>query len=204
MEQMIRNQIVFRGIRNTRVIEAMRNVPRHLFVPENKREFAYDDKPLPIGEGQTISQPYMVAFMTEALDLSPKDRVLEIGTGSGYQTAILSEMAREVYSMEIHDRLGEAARERLKRMDYKNIYIKIGDGYNGWPEKAPFQAVMVTCAPKEIPRPLINQVSDGGKMVVPVGEEQGIQKLILLRKDKGFLIKKEVMNVLFVPMVKGK
>jgi protein-L-isoaspartate(D-aspartate) O-methyltransferase len=204
MEKMIINQIVSRGIRNTQVIEAMRKVPRHLFVPENIRESAYDDRPLPIGEGQTISQPYIVAFMTEALDLSPKNKVLEIGTGSGYQAAILSHLVREVYTIEVNPRLGEAARERLGKMGYKNIFAKVGDGYKGWSEKAPFQAVTVTCAPEEIPRALIDQISDGGKMIIPVGEKKGIQKLILLQKDKGLIRKKEVMDVLFVPMVKGE
>ena len=203
-EKMITNQIVARGIKDTQVIEAMRKVPRHFFVPENSRESAYDDRPLPIGEGQTISQPYIVAFMTEALDLSPEDKVLEIGTGSGYQAAILAEIVREVYTIEIRPKLGETAQERLEEMGYKNIFVKIVDGYKGWPEKAPFHAVIVTCAPEKIPRPLIDQLTDGGRMIIPVGEKRGIQKLVLLRKEKGMIMKKAVMDVLFVPMVKGE
>jgi protein-L-isoaspartate(D-aspartate) O-methyltransferase len=204
METMIANQIISRGIKDTQLIEAMRKVPRHLFVPEDRRESAYDDRPLPIGEDQTISQPYIVAFMTEALDLSPEDKVLEIGTGSGYQAAILAEIVREVYTIETIPGLGEAARERLEEMGYKNISVKIGDGYEGWPEKAPFHGVIVTCAPEKIPKSLINQLTDGGRMIIPVGERRGIQKLVLLRKDKGMVIKKEVMDVLFVPMVKDE
>jgi protein-L-isoaspartate(D-aspartate) O-methyltransferase len=204
METMIANQIISRGIKDTQVIEAMRKVPRHLFVPENRRESAYDDRPLPIGEGQTISQPYIVAFMTEALDLSQDNKVLEIGTGSGYQAAILAGIVREVCTIEIIPGLGEAARERLEEMGYKNISVKIGDGYKGWPEKAPFHGVIVTCAPEKIPKLLIDHLTDSGRMVIPVGEERGIQKLVLLRKDKGMVIKKGVMDVLFVPMVKDK
>jgi len=202
MEAMISNQIVSRGIKDTQLIEAMRKVPRHLFVPENRRDSAYDDRPLPIGEGQTISQPYIVAFMTKALDLSLEDMVLEIGTGSGYQAAILAEIVREVYSIEVIPGLGEAARERLEKMGYKNISVKIGDGYEGWPEKAPFDGVIVTCAPEKIPKSLIDQLDKGGRMVIPVGEKRGIQKLVLIRKDKGMVIEKEVMDVLFVPMVR--
>ena len=202
MEAMISNQIVSRGIKDTQLIEAMRKVPRHLFVPENRRDSAYDDRPLPIGEGQTISQPYIVAFMTKALNLSLEDMVLEIGTGSGYQAAILAEIVREVYSIEVIPGLGEAARERLEKMGYKNISVKIGDGYEGWPEKAPFDGVIVTCAPEKIPKSLIDQLAKGGRMIIPVGEKRGIQKLVLIRKDKGMVIKKEVMDVLFVPMVR--
>lgn len=200
-ERMVTTQIIARGIKDSRVIEAMRKVPRHLFVPEKIRGSAYDDRPLPIGEGQTISQPYIVAFMTEVLDLSTRDRVLEIGTGSGYQAAILAEIARQVYTIEIRPGLGETAREKLKEMGYRNIFVKIGDGYKGWPEKAPFNAVIVTCAPEKIPRPLIDQLTEGGRMIIPVGEERGIQELILLRKEKGMIIRKEVMKVLFVPMI---
>lgn len=202
MKAMISNQIVSRGIKDTQVIDAMRKVPRHLFVPENRKESAYDDRPLPIGEGQTISQPYIVAFMTKSLELSLADVVLEIGTGSGYQAAILAEIVREVYTIEIIPGLGEAARERLEKMGYKNISVKIGDGHKGWPEKAPFNGVIVTCAPEKIPKPLIDQLAKDGRMIIPLGEERGIQKLVLIRKDRGMVIKKEVMDVLFVPMVK--
>ena len=201
-DKMLTTQIIARGIKDSSVIEAMRKVPRHLFVPEKMRGSAYDDRPLPIGEGQTISQPYIVAFMSEVLDLSSRDRVLEIGTGSGYQAAILAEIVRQVYTIEIRPGLGETARERLKEMGYRNIFVKIGDGYKGWPEKAPFNAVIVTCAPEKIPRPLIDQLTEGGRLIIPVGEERGIQELILLRKEKGMIIKKAVMSVVFVPMIK--
>jgi protein-L-isoaspartate(D-aspartate) O-methyltransferase len=204
IETMIATQIVSRGIQDTQLIEAMRKVPRHLFVPKNRRDSAYDDRPLPIGEGQTISQPYIVAFMTKALDISLEDTVLEIGTGSGYQAAILAEIVREVYTIEIIAKLGVAAQVRLKKMGYKNISVKIGDGYEGWYEKAPFDGVIVTCAPEKIPKSLIDQLANSGRMIIPVGEKRGIQKLVLIRKDKGMVIKKEVMDVLFVPMVKHK
>lgn len=200
-ERMVTSQIIARGIKDPRVIEAMRKVPRHLFVPEDIKERAYDDRPLPIGEGQTISQPYIVAFMTEALNLSSGDKALEIGTGSGYQAAVLAEIVKEVYSIEIRPGLGETARERLKEMGYSNIFVEIGDGYKGWPEKAPFDAVIVTCAPEKIPRPLIDQLAEGGRMIIPVGEERSIQELVLLKKERGMIMKKEVMKVLFVPMI---
>jgi protein-L-isoaspartate(D-aspartate) O-methyltransferase len=201
-EHMVADQVIARGIEDPRVIEAMRTVPRHLFVPDHMRESAYDDRPLPIGEGQTISQPYIVAYMTEALYLSPGDRVLEIGTGSGYQAAILAEMVKEVYTIEIKPRLGATARRRLNKMGYKNIFVRIGDGYKGWKEKAPFEAIIVTCAPGEIPKPLIDQLADGGRMIIPVGEQRGIQKLVLVKKERGMLTRKAVMEVLFVPMVR--
>jgi protein-L-isoaspartate(D-aspartate) O-methyltransferase len=201
-EKMVTNQIITRGIKDPRVIEAMRKVPRHLFVPADIGESAYDDRPLPIGEGQTISQPYIVAFMTEALNLSPGDNVLEIGTGSGYQAAILAEIAREVYTIEIRPRLGETARERLNEMGYRNISVKIGDGYKGWPEEVPFDAIIVTCAPDEIPKPLVDQLAEGGRMIIPVGERGGVQELVLLKKEKGTIREKAVMKVLFVPMLR--
>jgi len=203
-ENMVTDQIIARGIKDPRVIEAMSKVPRHLFVPEDLRESAYDDRPLPIGEGQTISQPYIVAFMTEALNLSPGDNVLEIGTGSGYQAAILAEIAREVYTIEIRPRLGETARERLNEMGYRNISVKIGDGYKGWPEEVPFDAIIVTCAPEEIPKPLVDQLAEGGRMIIPVGERGGVQELVLLKKEKGMIREKAVMKVLFVPMVRNE
>lgn len=203
-QNMVTDQIIARGIKDPRVIEAMRKVPRHLFVPEDLRESAYDDRPLPIGEGQTISQPYIVAFMTEALNLSPGDTVLEIGTGSGYQAAILAEIAREVYTIEIRPRLGETARERLNEMGYGNISVKIGDGYKGWPEEVLFDAIIVTCAPEEIPKPLVDQLAEGGRMIIPVGERGGVQELVLLKKEKGMIREKKVMKVLFVPMVRNE
>ena len=203
-ERMVERQIAARGIEDSRVLKAMRKVPRHLFVPERYRDSSYSDHPLPIGESQTISQPYIVAFMTEALKLKPTDRVLEIGTGSGYQAAVLAELVKEVYSIEIIEKLGKRAGRLLDRLGYKNVRIKIGDGYKGWPEKAPFDAVIVTCAPERIPAPLIEQLKDGGRMIVPVGRQGTVQKLIKAVKKKGRLVKKVEMPVLFVPMVKGR
>jgi protein-L-isoaspartate(D-aspartate) O-methyltransferase len=202
-EHMVKQQIMARGIEDPRVLEAMRKVPRHLFVPEKYRAFSYRDHPLPIGQGQTISQPYIVAFMTEALDLKPDEKVLEIGTGSGYQAAILAELVKEVYTIEIVEKLGKRARQTLEMLGYKNIHVKIGDGYKGWPEKAPFDAVIVTCAPERIPEALVQQLNDGGRMIIPVGKAGAIQELVRAVKKKGKLKKKEVMRVRFVPMVKG-
>jgi protein-L-isoaspartate(D-aspartate) O-methyltransferase len=200
---MVKQQIMARGIGDPRVLEAMRKVPRHLFVPEKYRAFSYRDHPLPIGQGQTISQPYIVAFMTEALDLKPDEKVLEIGTGSGYQAAILAELVKEVYTIEIVEKLGKRAQRTLEILGYKNIHVKIGDGYKGWPEKAPFDAVIVTCAPEQIPEALVQQLNDGGRMIIPVGKAGAIQELVRAVKKKGKLKKKEVMRVRFVPMVKG-
>jgi len=202
-EDMVRQQIMARGVEDPEVLEAMRKVPRHLFVPENYRAFSYRDHPLPIGQGQTISQPYVVAFMTEALDLKPSDRVLEIGTGSGYQAAVVAEIVKEVYTIEIIEELGKRARRTLEMLGYKNIRVKIGDGYKGWPEKGPFDAVIVTCAPERIPEALIEQLSDGGRMIVPVGRAGAVQRLVRAVKKKGKLETKEVMPVRFVPMVRG-
>jgi len=159
---MVNRQIKARGIRDCKVLEAMAKVPRHEFVPEAYRDMAYSDTPLPIGEGQTISQPYIVALMTEALELNPGDRVLEVGTGSGYHAAVLSEIAKEVYTIEIIESLGRTAEERLKRLGYKNVKVRIGDGYLGWQEYAPFDAIIVTCAPEHIPQPLVEQLAEGG------------------------------------------
>lgn len=201
-ERMVKEQIIARGIKDTRVIGAMRKVPRHLFVPSTSRVFSYGDYPLSIGEGQTISQPYIVAFMTEALELTVLDRVLEIGTGSGYQAAILAELVKEVYTIEIIPELGRRAQKTLETLKYKNIHVKIGDGYKGWPEKAPFDAIIVTCAPDKIPVPLIEQLKEGGRMLIPVGREGGIQKLVRVKKEKGKVESQTVMDVRFVPMVK--
>ena len=202
-EHMVKQQIMARGVEDPRVLEAMRKVPRHLFVPEKYRAFSYRDHPLPIGQGQTISQPYIVAFMTEALDLKPDEKVLEIGTGCGYQAAILAELVKEVYTIEIVEKLGKRAQRTLEMLGYKNIHVKIGDGYKGWPEKAPFDAVIVTCAPEQIPEALVQQLNDGGRMIIPVGKAGAIQELVRAVKKKGKLKKKEVMRVRFVPMVKG-
>ena len=201
-ENMVASQIIDRGITDPAVIRAMQKVPRHLFVPERYRASAYADHPLPIGEGQTISQPYIVAFMTEALRLKRGDRVLEIGTGSGYQAAVLAEIVTEVYSIEVVEVLGKRAERTLKELGYANVHVKIGDGYKGWPEKAPFDAVMVTCAPEQIPEPLIDQLREGGRMVIPVGREGAVQSLVLGVKTGGRLKTEDAMLVRFVPMVR--
>lgn len=201
-EQMVEGQIARRGVRDKKVLEAMRKVKRHLFVPEGLRASAYQDSPLPIGHNQTISQPYIVAYMTEALRLGPDDRVLEIGTGSGYQAAVLAEIVKEVYSIEILKPLAGSARSRLEGMGYENIEIKWGDGYKGWPEFAPYDAVIVTAAPPQVPEELKSELKIGGRMVVPVGSY--FQELYLItRTDSGF-IEKRLMPVRFVPMVKGE
>jgi protein-L-isoaspartate(D-aspartate) O-methyltransferase len=202
-DQMVKRQIIARGVKNPGVIKAMEKVKRHLFVPGRYRAYSYDDRPLPIGEGQTISQPYIVAFMTEALDLKPKDRVLEIGTGSGYQAAILAELVNEVYTIEIIGNLAKRARQTLEKQGYQNIHVKTGDGYKGWPDKAPFDAIIVTCAPEKIPRPLVRQLKEGGRMIIPVGRAGSIQRLVKLTKKGGKIKKHEEMFVRFVPMVKG-
>lgn len=202
-EDMVRQQIMARGVEDPQVLEAVRKVPRHVFVPENYRAHSYGDYPLPIGQGQTISQPYVVAFMTEALDLKDSDKVLEIGTGSGYQAAILAEIVEEVYTIEIIEELGRRALKTLNSLGYGNVHVKIGDGYKGWPEKAPFDAVIVTCAPERIPKALIEQLAEGGRMILPVGKAGSIQRLIRAVKKNGKLMTKKVMPVRFVPMVKG-
>ena len=175
-------------------------VKRHLFVPESLRSKAYDDRPLPIGHGQTISQPYIVALMTEKLDPRKTDRILEIGTGSGYQAAVLAELVDEVYSIEIVEPLGKRAAETLKALDYANVHLRIGDGYQGWPEHAPFDAIIVTCAPEKIPQPLIDQLKEGGRMMIPVGRQFGAQDLYLLEKKDGEILKTAILPVRFVPM----
>lgn len=187
-----------RDIRDQRVLNAMRKVPRHEFVPPPYRSEAYEDHPLPIGHGQTISQPYIVAFMTEKISPQPTDRILEIGTGSGYQAAILAELAAEVYSIEIIEPLANFARNNLLRLGYKNVHLRTGDGYLGWPEAAPFDAIIVTCAPNQIPQPLIDQLRDGGRMIIPVGNQ--VQELILLQKHGSVLHQQAVLPVRFVPM----
>lgn len=203
-EEMVRSQIVARGISSSRVIDAMQKVPRHRFVPNDYLLFAYSDQPLPIGEGQTISQPYVVAYMTESLDIQPGDKVLEIGTGSGYQAAVLAEMKTEVYSIELIGSLSENAGKILTELGYPEVHLKTGDGYQGWPEFAPFDAIIVTCSPGKIPAPLQQQLAEGGKMIIPVGELNSIQYLYLLEKVKGKIIQKNVMPVRFVPMLDGK
>lgn len=198
---MVQEQIVARGVGDARVLAAMRKVPREQFVPEQFRGASYIDKPLPIGYDQTISQPYIVAFMTEQLKPTAKDRVLEIGTGSGYQAAILAELVAEVYSIEIVEQLGQRAGAALQRLGYKNVEIKIGDGYQGWPEHAPFDAIIVTCAPDHAPQPLIDQLKDGGRMIIPVGPRLA-QQLYFMEKQSGHLRQAAVMDVRFVPMTR--
>ena len=197
-EQMVTNQIAARGIRNATLLNVMRTVPRHEFVPEKERLFAYEDYPLPIGEGQTISQPYIVALMTDLMELDGSERVLEVGTGSGYQAAILAELAKEVYTIEIVESLAERAEKTLKEMKYTNVHVRCGDGYRGWPEAAPFDAIMVTAAPDHIPQPLIDQLKVGGILVIPVGVMR--QELIQIRKTKDGTTIESVLPVRFVPM----
>jgi protein-L-isoaspartate(D-aspartate) O-methyltransferase len=198
---MVAGQIAARGVRDDKVLAAMRAVPRHWFVPKRLEPVAYADRPLPIGEGQTISQPYIVAFMTEALKLDATSRVLEIGTGSGYQAAVLSEITPHVYTIEIVEPLGRRAIETFRRHGYDTIEAKIGDGYGGWPEHAPFDAVIVTCAPDHIPPKLIEQLKPGGRMCIPVGDELRVQHLVRVTKDEnGQFDKERLMPVRFVPM----
>ena len=197
---MVSTQVIARGITDERVIQAMRKVERHLFVPEEYAHRAYDDDPVPIGYGQSISQPYIVAFMTELLKLDSTDRVLEIGTGSGYQAAILAEICKSVYTIELIPQLANRAKNLLAELGYKNLFVKAGDGYKGWPEYAPFDAIIVTCAPTHIPRPLEKQLKEGGRMIIPVGEKY-VQELVLLEKKDGRLRRRNVLPVTFVPMV---
>lgn len=188
-----------RGIKDPRVLQAMATVPRHEFVPEARRKFAYADHPLPIGHSQTISQPYVVAFMTEQLNPKPTDRVLEIGTGSGYQAAVLSRLVAEVYSIEIVEPLAQRAEADLKRLGFRNVHVRAGDGYQGWPEHAPFDAIIVTCAPDRIPKALVEQLKDGGRMIIPVGTAAS-QHLYLLQKRGAEIEQQRVLPVQFVPM----
>jgi len=198
--EMVANQIRARGVENPMVLAAMGRVPRHEFVPSGLHSLAYADRPLPIGHGQTISQPFIVAFMTEALRPAPVDKVLEIGTGSGYQAAVLAEIVAQVYSIEIVKPLGERAREDLARLGYANVHVRVGDGYEGWPENAPFDAIIVTCSPEQIPQPLVDQLRDGGRMIIPVGTQAGGQDLYLLEKRGGKVVKQSILPVRFVPM----
>lgn len=196
--EMVREQIAARGIDDPQVLGAMRSVPRHEFVPEALRERAYADTPLPIGSGQTISQPYVVAFMTQALGLDADDRVLDVGTGSGYQAAVLAEIAARVDSVEIVPELAERARRDLARLGYENVEVRVGDGYRGWPEHAPFDAILVAAAPDHVPEPLVEQLAVGGRLVMPVGE--GLQELVRLTKTPQGVQREALMAVRFVPM----
>jgi protein-L-isoaspartate(D-aspartate) O-methyltransferase len=196
---MVQQQLITRGIHDERVLAALAKVPREEFVPLESRAASYEDGPLPIGYGQTISQPYIVAFMTDQLRPKPSDRVLEIGTGSGYQAAILAELVSEIYSIEIVEPLAKTAEATLQRLGYKNVHVKVGDGYKGWPEHAPFDAITVTCAPDHVPKPLVDQLKEGGRMIIPVGGF-GDQELYLLEKKNGQLQRRAVLPVRFVPM----
>lgn len=197
--RMVERQIEARGISDPATLAAMRAVPRHEFLPMRLREEAYGDYPLPIGHGQTISQPYIVAFMTEAIRPQPGEKILEIGAGSGYQAAVLAQMGAEVYTIEIVEPLAEMARQTLDRLGYKNAHVRHGDGYRGWPEHAPFDAIIVTCAPDKIPPALVAQLKDGGRMIIPVGGGME-QELVLLRKQSERIGKQSVLPVRFVPM----
>lgn len=200
---MVRNQIEARGVTNPEVLAAMRTVPRELFVPERVRLYAYEDCPLPIGFGQTISQPFIVGLMTELLDTGRNQRVLEIGTGSGYQAAILSQLVAEVYSIEIVPELARSASERLRDLGFNNVTVREGDGYRGWPEKAPFDRIILTAAPPQVPQVLVEELKKGGMLVAPVGV--GIQDLIVVKKSAdGKTTTRSVLPVAFVPMKKGK
>lgn len=202
-DAMVRDQIESRGVRNSVVLSAMRTVPRHLFVPAQARAFAYSDRPLPIGNGQTISQPYIVALMTELLEPKKTDRVLEIGTGSGYQAAVLSLCVKEVYSIELEPELAREAIERLRQLGHRNVVARQGDGYAGWPDRAPFDKVILTAAPPQIPRALIDQLAPGGILVAPEGDRMS-QELVVIKKDRnGQVSRRAVTPVMFVPMRKA-
>ncbi len=198
---MVKNDIKGRGINDKRVLDVMEKIPRHLFVAEDMRNRAYADYPLPIGEGQTISQPYVVALMTEALKLKKTDRVLEIGTGSGYQAAVLAEMVKEVYTLEIRKSLADTASKRLKELGYRNVKVKYADGYFGWEEYAPFDAIIITAAANHIPPPLIKQLKEGGRLILPLGSTVYYQTLTLATKRKGELDVEQMGPVAFVPMI---
>ena len=198
--RMVDQQLRGRDITDERVLQAMGRIPRHLFVEPSLERMAYDDRPLPIGSGQTISQPYIVALMTQLLQVQPRDRVLEVGTGSGYQAAVLAELAAEVFSVEIIGSLAEAARTRLETLGYRNVRVRHGDGYEGWREAAPFDAIMVTAGAPKVPPPLIEQLREGGRMAIPIGGSRATQDLILGEKRDGKLQSRSVAPVLFVPL----
>lgn len=199
-EHMVESQLARRGIKDKRVLEAMRQVPRHLFIPEDMRSLAYCDGPLPIGHGQTISQPYIVALMTELLELTGQEKVLEIGTGSGYQAAILSRLARQVYSLERHAALAQQAEKVLAQLGYDNVMVRVRNGTLGWPEHSPYEAIIITAAAPEVPQPLPDQLADGGRLVAPVGS-QWSQVLVKVRRQSDLLIRERLTAVAFVPLV---
>ncbi len=198
--QMIEQDLQSRGINNPDVLKAMGQIPRHLFVPETRRGSAYGDFPLPIGKKQTISQPYIVALMTQSLSLSQTDKVLEIGTGSGYQAAVLAKIVAQVYTIEIIPSLANKAADLLKSLGYNNISVRAGDGFFGWPEAAPFDAIILTCSTEKIPPNLIDQLKEGGRIILPLGRREAVQSLILATKKAGKLEKKQILLVRFVPM----
>lgn len=200
-QRMVEHDLKGRGIKDKKVLEVMGKMPRHLFVDASLRDRAYEDYPLPIGEGQTISQPYVVALMTEALRLKPTDRVLEIGTGSGYQAAVLAELVKDVYTIEIRKGLAEKAENRLKELGYRNIRVKYGDGYFGWEDQAPFDAIIITASANHIPPPLIKQLKDNGRLIIPLGSTVYFQTLTLAVKKKGELDLEQITSVAFVPMI---
>jgi protein-L-isoaspartate(D-aspartate) O-methyltransferase len=197
---MVTRDLRARGIRDSRVLSAMEAVPRHLFVPKDLRSRAYEDEPLPIGNGQTISQPYIVAYMSEVLELRADEKILEIGTGSGYQTAVLALLAAEVYSIEIIPSLSESANRIFEQLGFSNVYLKVGDGFFGWEEKAPFDAILLTAAAPEVPQPLWRQLREGGRIVMPLGMPRQKQRLVRVRKIAGKQVVEELANVFFVPM----
>lgn len=199
-EKMVKEQIIARGIKDRKVIKAMMEVPRHLFVPEKYRKEAYGDYPLPIGFGQTISQPYVVAFMTEAVELKSNYKVLEIGTGSGYQAAVLAEIVDSVFTVEIIGELSKRARKVIGELGYKNVFLRVGNGWYGWKEHAPYDAIIVTAAADSIPSALVEQLKDGGKMIVPIGPQFSLQFLYLIEKRKGEINTKSLLPVRFVPL----
>jgi protein-L-isoaspartate(D-aspartate) O-methyltransferase len=198
-ERMVQRHLIERGIKDERVLQAFRTVPRHEFVPEASAHLAYEDSAIAIGEAQTITPPFDVAFMTEALAPKPTDKILEIGSGSGYQGSILAQLAGEVYTIEIHEPLAKLAASRFARLGYTNVHSRAGDGFLGWPEAAPFDGIIVTCAPKDIPRPLVDQLKEGGRMVIPIGQRY-LQKLYVLEKKDGKMVGRARGGTLFVPM----
>lgn len=202
-EEMVRESIEARGVKDKAVLKAMRTVKRHLFVPPDQAAYAYEDHPLPIGSGQTISQPYMVAYMTEVIKPTPQMKVLEVGTGNGYQAAVLAEIVKQVYTIEIIPELGQSAATRLKKLGYDNVQVKVGNGYHGWEEHAPYDAIVVTAAAEKVPPPLVEQLKDGGKMVIPIGPQFRTQSLLLIEKKNGKISTKKLMPVVFVPFTGG-
>lgn len=201
-ENLVKEHLIPQGIKDKAVLEAMRKVERHLMVPKDVQRYAYEDRPLPIGKGQTISQPFIVAFMTQAIKPKPGMKVLEIGTGSGYQAAVLAEIVDEVYTIETVEPLAERARETLTKMGYDNIHFRVGDGYHGWEEHAPFDAIIVTAAPEEIPPRLVEQLKEGGKMVIPVGPSADQHLKLIEKKKNGKITTKELLPVRFVPFTR--